>query len=75
MNDDIDRLLEKGLLEPPPQFTTRIMQRLESTPQLPSWRARLREWFQRLAVAGAALLGLAQLASFLFGLWIPATAG
>lgn len=75
MNDDIDRLLEKGLLEPPPQFTTRIMQRLESTPQLPSWRARLREWLERLAVAGSALLGLAQLASFLFGLWIPVTAG
>jgi hypothetical protein len=75
MTNDIDRLLEKGLLEPPPQFTTRVMQRLGPPPRLASRRERLREWFEWLAVAGATLVGFAQLAAFLFVFWIPASAG
>jgi hypothetical protein len=75
MTNEIDRLLEKGLLEPPPQFTTRIMRRLGPPPRRPSWRERQREWFEWLAVAGATLVGFAQLAGFLFGFWIPVSAG
>jgi hypothetical protein len=74
MTDDIEALLEKGLLQPPPQFATRVMQDLG--PRQPSSRLmRRREWLEWLAMAGAALLGFTQLAGFLFGLWIPASAG
>lgn len=75
MTDEIERLLEKGLIAPPPQFTARIMQRLGPPPRLPSRRESLSEWFEWLALAGATLVGFAQLAGFLFGFWIPASAG
>ena len=113
MNDDLDTLLRKDLLQPPPDFAQRVMTKLAAknlaaqiaTASLPGWTearpeaciearpearptarpatrlhaAQLLRWLAaRVGLVGAGVLGvvvgLSQLASFVFGLWLSAAA-
>ena len=81
MNDDLDLLLQNDLLQPPADFTQRVMQRVQSLPRSASpaqaravrWR-RLRWLAAATGLVGSGLLGLSQLAGFVFGLWVTAAA-
>lgn len=82
MYDELDTLLQDAALQPPPDFTQRVMQAINQRtlpPLLPSRPIRSR--WQRLrwlaaasGLVGTGLLGLSQLASFVFGLWIASAA-
>ncbi len=74
MDKDWDPLLESGLLEAPEDFPERIMQRIDSLP-LPDRRSRSWEMLQGLALISGGILGIAQLAGFMFGIWAAVTAG
>jgi hypothetical protein len=85
MNDELDLLLQNDLLQPPPDFTQRVMQRIQSLPRSASpaatpaqaqstrWR-RLRWLAAATGLVGSGLLGLSQLAGFVFGLWLTTSA-
>ncbi|MBK9441360.1 MAG: hypothetical protein IPN53_08605 [Comamonadaceae bacterium] len=81
MNDELDTLLQDGLLQPPPDFTQRVMCAIDqraaaATPARPArkpWQ-RLRWLAAASGLLGTGLLGLSQLASFVFGLWIASAA-
>lgn len=86
MNDELDALLQNDLLRPPPDFTQRVMQRIQplafaAAPQVcASARAAPRRWHglrrlgATLGLVGSSLLGLSQLASYVFGLWLASAA-
>lgn len=82
MNDDLDTLLQAACLQPPPDFTQRVMQALPQRTSPPPQPVRtVRNPWQRLrwlaaasSLVGTGLLGLSQLASFVFGLWIASAA-
>jgi hypothetical protein len=74
MSDPLDRLLSEPLLQPPADFTERVMQRIQTLPA-PAPSRRRAGWLAWLALAAGALLGAAQLAGFMFGIWTAATAG
>ena len=89
MNDDLETLLQDDFLRPPPHFSQRVMQRIQRL-QLhssladgpafarvrpePSWLSRLRWLATGAGLVGGGLLGLSQLGSFVFGLWIASSA-
>ena len=75
MTDELDALLRGDLLRPPAGFAKSVMQRLppQTQPRLKRW-SRLRWFATAIGLAGGGLLGLSQLASFVFGLWIAASA-
>ena len=79
MNDDVNTVLNDALLQPPADFTQAVMQRVALLPLPlgaapgPRWR-RLRRVAAAAGLIGGGLLGLSQLASFVFGLWLTATA-
>ena len=74
MSNPLDRLLSEPLLQPPADFTERVMQRIQTLPA-PAPSRRRAGWLAWLALAAGALLGAAQLAGFMFGIWTAATAG
>jgi hypothetical protein len=83
MNSELDEMLRESLLHVPDGFTARVMERLPAQPA-PSWPAppkrarRLPMWqlvLQWLALGATFLLGAAQLAAFMVGLWLSASAG
>lgn len=78
---DLDALLSGSPLAPPAGFTQRVMQSVELLPQRTAGikpRANFLSLLRRIAasaaLAGAGLLGLSQLAGFMFGLWLASTA-
>lgn len=85
MNDELDMLLQNDLLQPPADFSQRVMQRIQSLPQRAElaatpapaqsirWR-RLRWLATAAGLVGSGLLGLSQLAGFVFGLWVTTSA-
>lgn len=73
-NDPLEQLLHHDPLEPPDDFTARVMERIHYLP-LPEREAKPLEWLQWLALAGGALLGLEPLAAFMFGVWVVSSAG
>jgi len=81
MNDELDLLLQNDLLQPPADFTQRVMQRVQSLPRSASpaqarstrW-SRLRWLAAATGLVGTGMVGLSQLAGFVFGLWVTATA-
>ena len=81
MHDDLDTLLQDDFLRPPPDFTQRVMRAIHqrTPPPLPEravhppWQ-RLRWLAAASGLVGTGLLGLSQLASFVFGLWIASAA-
>jgi hypothetical protein len=81
MNDDLDALLIGNLLAPPADFTLRVMQSVERLPRRTLWvkpQANPRRLLRRMAAAaalvGTGLLGMSQLAGFMFGLWLASPA-
>ena len=89
MNDDLETLLHDDFLRPPPHFSQRVMQRIQRLPRhtcladgpafakvrpQPSWLSRLRWLATSAGLVGGGLLGLSQLGSFVFGLWLASTA-
>jgi hypothetical protein len=82
--DDIDALLRDDLLQPPADFAERVMRRLplqpvarQVFPRVDVWR-RMRWLAARAGLVGGGvlgfLLGLDQLAAFVFGLWLSGAA-
>ena len=85
MNDELDILLQNDLLQPPADFTQRVMQRIQSPPpstspaatptqaQSTRW-SRLRWLAAATGLVGTGMVGLSQLAGFVFGLWLTTSA-
>jgi hypothetical protein len=73
MDKQLDALLNAPLLDVPADFTREVMQRVAWLP-LPAARPGLRERLQELALIVGGLLGAAQLASFMFGIWTVSSA-
>ncbi len=73
-DDPLQQLLQTDLLQTPGDFTTRVMAQIQYLP-MPERETKSLEWLQWLALAGGALLGLEQLAAFMFGIWVASTAG
>lgn len=77
MTDDNEDLLKAGFFEPPRDFTEGVMSKIaklpypEFTPP-PKERPPKIQW---LALIGTGLLGAAQLAVFMFGIWTATSAG
>ncbi|MDR3371225.1 hypothetical protein [Rhodoferax sp.] len=81
MNDDLDTLLQDAGLQPPPAFTQRVMLAIHQRTPTPAPARVVHNPWQRLrwlaaasGLIGTGLLGLSQLASFVFGLWIASAA-
>lgn len=81
MDDDLDQLLRRELLLAPADFTERVMQGIKPlplpiAPQPPGRRNRLvlRRWAVRVVMTATGLLGLSQVLSFVFGVWLATTA-
>lgn len=82
MNSELDVMLREPLVEVPDGFAARVLERVSTEPRpswpappnratpLPMWQLVLR-W---LALGATFLLGAAQLAAFMLGLWLSATA-
>jgi negative regulator of sigma E activity len=82
MNSELDEMLGEPLLEVPDGFAARVLERVSAEPRptwaappkratpLPMWQRVLR-W---LALGATFLVGAAQLATFMLGLWMSATA-
>jgi len=85
MKNDLDTLLRDDLLQAPPDFTERLMQRIQQLPQRTSLSAtpaqahaafwsNLRRIAAMTGLIGAGALGLGQIAGFVFGLWLAGSA-
>ena len=74
MANDLEKLLVSGPLKVPENFAQQVMQRIDELP-LPIHPPQSLEWLQWLALVGGAILGVTQLAGFVFGIWVAATAG
>ena len=74
MDNDLDALLRAELLQPPVDFTKRVMQQLKYFP-IPARRSGLLEKLQSLALIIGGIVGAAQLAAFMFGIWTASSAG
>ena len=83
MDDDLDTLLKQDLLQSPAGFSYRVMQGIKPLP-MPFERYQpqlsiqptnaLQKIAMRLGMIGAGLLGLSQVASFVFGMWLATSA-
>lgn len=74
MEDELDRLLRRPLLSPPPDFTGEVMrraQRLRPVAKEPPWRFAV-QW---LALAAAGAPAALQALSFIFNIWTAVSAG
>jgi RNA polymerase sigma-70 factor (ECF subfamily) len=74
MKKDLDELLGSGLLTVPEDFPGRIMRQVEELP-VPGRRPLVRERLQWLALLGGAIVGIAQLVAFMFGIWAAVAVG
>ena len=80
-SEALDELLTRDWLQAPPDFTRRVMQHLPRQsgpaalpePSHAGWR-RLRWMVAATGLAGSGVLGLSQLAGFVFGLWLTSSA-
>lgn len=76
MSDDLESLLNTEFLEPPEDFTARVMARIDQLPppEAAPQPSPTRERIQWIAFIGAGLVAAAQLAAFMFGIWTAAAA-
>jgi hypothetical protein len=78
MDKNLDHFLASDLLEVPEDFAQAVMTRVHELP-LPAGRPptadRSQEWLQWVALIGSAIVGLAQLSGFIFGIWAASTVG
>lgn len=76
MIEHYEDLLQAGRYTPPADFSDRVMARIMDQPE-PGFAApprTSRPQAQWLALAAASLLGAIQLATFIFGVWLTASA-
>ncbi|MDD5392067.1 MAG: hypothetical protein PHE17_03505 [Thiothrix sp.] len=73
-HDALDQLLRTDLLQVPNNFTTEVMQQVNSLP-FPAKTAKPLEWLQWLALIGGVLVGIEQLVAFMLGVWALNAAG
>ena len=83
MNNDLDSLLGQDLLKPPAEFSYRVMQGIKPLP-MPFEQAQpgrvwpaepaLQKIVMGIGMVGAGLLGLSQVVSFVFGVWLASAA-
>ena len=76
MDKDLDALLSDDLLTVPADFSATVMQRIHRLP-IPAQtrRASLLEKLQDLMLIAGGMIGAAQLATFMFGIWAVSSAG
>jgi hypothetical protein len=83
MNDDLDSLMGHDLLQPPEDFSYRVMQGIKPLPMpfkqhVPQQSTQpihaLRKIAMSIGMIGAGMLGLSQVVSFVFGLWFVSSA-
>lgn len=79
MNDELDRLLARDLLNVPDDFERTVMARIHELPdpvvRVPTRRSpKATHWLAGLALAGGAAVGLLQLLGFVFGIWMATSA-
>jgi hypothetical protein len=67
-DEELDALVERGLLRVPDDFAERVMRNVAMAP-LPPFRPRWGERLQWLALSGGALWAAVELAAFTFGIW------
>jgi hypothetical protein len=80
MDRNLDQFLASDLLEVPEDFAQSVMTRVHELPlplvaNHPPAADRSREWMQWLALIAGAILGMAQLSGFIFGIWAASTVG
>jgi hypothetical protein len=80
MDKKLDQFLASDLLEVPEGFAQTVMSRVHELPlpliaELPPTADQPKEWLQWLALIGSAILGVAQLSGFIFGIWAASTVG
>lgn len=83
MNNDLETLLGEDLLRSPTDFSYRVMQGIQTLP-MPFQQTQprssrrperaLQMIVMRIGMIGAGLLGLSQVVSFVFGLWLASSA-
>ena len=78
--DPLDDLLTQGLVTPPDDFTDRVLKNLQH--QIPfdySQRSKAeplrRRFWPAAAITASAAVGILQIISFIFGIWIPTVTG
>ncbi|MEM7255846.1 MAG: hypothetical protein AAF404_00500 [Pseudomonadota bacterium] len=78
-NDWLDNLLSDNPVTPPDHFADSVMSKLSSEPvinqTLPAATPAHQSIWPPLALAASSVLGMIQIVGYIFGLWIPATAG
>lgn len=79
---DLDDLMQQAALQPPPDFTGRVMRALPAAPlrtgtgasmPAPHW-SRWRWFWTATGLVGGGALGLSQLCGFVLGLWLAGAA-
>jgi hypothetical protein len=77
MRRELERLLEAGIVAPPPDFAERVVAAIAAlpAPALRAGRAGLRELAEWLALFGAILAGIPQIAMFVFGIFTVSGTG
>ena len=74
---ELDEWLNSGFLNPPADFTSRVMRRVQTLPppaRKPQVKTTLHELVKWLALLGGAALGAAELVAFIFGIWVATAA-
>ncbi|MEY4563617.1 MAG: hypothetical protein RLZZ618_2894 [Pseudomonadota bacterium] len=76
MTIDLDALITGCALPVPDDFSDRVMRQVQSlpSPASPGPAPRRREHLQWLALLAATGLGLSQVLTFIFGLWMTSAA-
>lgn len=65
--------LQDDLVQAPADFSQRVMQQIATQP-LPELQESTPPWWTWLAVAGSFLLGIEQLLTFIFSIWLSSAA-
>lgn len=79
-DSDLDTLLQRALLQPPPDFAQRVLRQLPrqtmpvAAPKQSALWPRLRWLLAATGLLGGGMLGLSQAGGFVFGLWLGAAA-
>ena len=74
---ELDDWLGSGFVNPPADFTDRVMRRAQALPlpaRKPQVKNTLHELVKWLLLLGGAALGAAELVMFIFGIWLASAA-
>ncbi len=79
-DDSLDSLLTRNLVTPPENFTDTVISKLSdqstiNVEKVASYRSARPLFWPTAAIATGTAVGVIQVISFIFGIWIPATVG